>query len=94
MISSTLLSSRWVDCLESQERPTPSDLREHLLEMHRHHRGFTEACASRSRDASGRNSYEWLQREFPRYGAIDLGDPRVRKPAALGDLINEFFRED
>lgn len=227
MISSTTLNSRWVDCLESQERPTPSDLCEHLLEVHRHHTGFTEACASRSRDASGRNSYEWLieavdadrhqtildlacgsgpltelchrhvdqraqligvdmsadelslartrvpesrvefrqalaqdmaflddnsvdavlchwaltlmdpveqvlaeirrvlrpggvfaaivdgdmqttpcyqrqhqiiydsvQRDFPQYGVIDLGDPRVRKPAALGELINEFFRED
>ena len=227
MVSSTTVSSRWVDCLEGQGRPTPSDLCEHLLEVHRYHAGFTEMCASRSRDASGRNSYEWLieavdadrhhtildlacgsgpltelchrhigqraqligvdmsadelrlarnrvpegraefhqalaqdmaflednsvdavlchwaltlmdpveqvlteirrvlrpggvfaaivdgdmettpcyqrqhqiiydwvRREFPRYGAIDLGDPRVRKPAALGELINGFFCED
>lgn len=227
MIARTTINTRWVDRLDGQERPTPTDLCEHLLEVHRHHTGFTETCASLSCDSAGRNSYEWLieavdadrhqtildlacgsgpltelchrhvgqqaqligvdmsadelrlararvpegrvefrqalaqdmafldddsvdvvlchwaltlmdpvepvlaeirrvlrpegvfaaivdgdmettpcyqrqhqiiydwvRRDFPRYGAIDLGDPRVRKPAALGELINDYFCED
>jgi len=227
MTSSIGLSTRWADCLRHNERPTPADLREHLLEVHRQQTGFTETCATNSRDARGRNSYEWLlealdadchgtvldlacgsgpltelchrrlpqgvqvigvdmsdeelalarrrvpaeaatfhramaqdmafldtgsadavlchwaltlmdpvepvimeiervlrtggvfaaivdgdmrstpcyeaqhriifdwvRREFPRYGSIDLGDPRVRTPDALCELVNEFFRED
>lgn len=227
MSQSNSLSTSWADCLRSRKHPTPNEMREHLLEVHRQNTGFTEACARRSRDTSGRNSYEWLieaadperpgtildlacgsgpltdlsdqrfgtgariigvdmsrhelalarervpgehvefhesmaqdmafiedqsvdavlchwaltlmdpvepvlaevrrvlrpggvfaaivdgdmqstpcyetqhhiiydwvHREFPRYGAIELGDPRVRTPAALSELINEFFRGD
>lgn len=50
----------WSQCLQRGERPSRSELREHLLEVHRQHPGFTEACAARCRDSSGRNSYEWL----------------------------------
>ena len=50
----------WSKRLRRGERPSRAELREHLLEVHRQHPGFTEACAARCRDASGRNSYEWL----------------------------------
>lgn len=50
----------WSQRLQRGERPNRSELREHLLEVHRQHPGFTEACAARCRHASGRNSYEWL----------------------------------
>lgn len=50
----------WSQRVQRGERPSRSELREHLLEVHRQHPGFTEACAARCRDASGRNSYEWL----------------------------------
>jgi SAM-dependent methyltransferase len=50
----------WSQRLQRGEQPSRSELREHLLEVHRQHPGFTEACAARCRDASGRNSYEWL----------------------------------
>lgn len=50
----------WSKRLQRGERPSRAELREHLLEVHRQHPGFTEACAARCRDASGRNSYEWL----------------------------------
>ena len=50
----------WSRRLQQGERPSRAELREHLLEVHRQHPGFTEACAARCRDASGRNSYEWL----------------------------------
>jgi ubiquinone/menaquinone biosynthesis C-methylase UbiE len=38
--------------------------------------------------------YDWVRREFPHYGAIELGDPRVRTAEALGELVNEYFRGD
>lgn len=50
----------WARRLQRGERPSRAELREHLLEVHRQHPGFTEACAAGCRDAQGRNSYEWL----------------------------------
>lgn len=38
--------------------------------------------------------YDWVRRQYPHYGAVELGDPRVRTPLALGELVNEFFRGD
>ncbi len=52
--------TRWTQRLQCGEQPSEVDLREHLLAVHRHHTGFTESCAGRCRDASGRSSYEWL----------------------------------
>lgn len=54
------LDTLWTQRLRRSERPSGAELREHLLAVHRHHAGFTESCAGRCRDASGRNSYEWL----------------------------------
>ena len=54
------VDTRWTQRLRCSERPSEVELREHLLAVHRHHTGFTESCARRCRDASGRNSYEWL----------------------------------
>jgi len=54
------LDTPWTQRLRHSEQPSGADLREHLLMVHQHHAGFTESCASRCRDASGRNSYEWL----------------------------------
>ncbi|MCF7992669.1 MAG: class I SAM-dependent methyltransferase [Thiohalocapsa sp.] len=56
----THIDTPWSRRLQRGERPGRAELREHLLEVHRQHPGFTEACAARCRDASGRNSYEWL----------------------------------
>lgn len=52
--------TRLAERLRQRQQPTPQELREHLLEVHRHNAGFTEACAQASRDSTGRNSYEWL----------------------------------
>jgi SAM-dependent methyltransferase len=60
MSSAASLQTRWADCLRDGRRPGAVEMREHLLEVHRHSPGFTEQCASWSRDDNGRNSYEWL----------------------------------
>ncbi len=35
--------------------------------------------------------YGWVQREYPGYGAIDMGDARVRTTAALEELVQAVF---
>ncbi len=54
------LRTRFAERLRRREPPTPEELREHLLEVHRLNAGFTETCAWASRDVRGRNSYQWL----------------------------------
>ncbi|MEL6365421.1 MAG: class I SAM-dependent methyltransferase [Pseudomonadota bacterium] len=54
------LETPWTDRIRRGETPSPDELADHLLEMHRRNAGFTEEVAGRSRDADGRTSYEWL----------------------------------
>ncbi len=54
------LKTLWTDALANAEAPCGVSLREHLLEVHRLHPGFTEGCATKCRDAQRRTSYEWL----------------------------------
>lgn len=54
------IRTSWTDALENNEEPCLNSLREHLLEVHRRHPGFTEGCATKCKDAAGRTSYEWL----------------------------------
>jgi SAM-dependent methyltransferase len=35
--------------------------------------------------------YGWVQREYPGYGAVDLGDARIREAPALAALMEESF---
>ncbi len=35
--------------------------------------------------------YGWVQRDYPHYGQVDMGDPRVRNTAALASLAGEVF---
>ncbi|MEL6279788.1 MAG: class I SAM-dependent methyltransferase [Pseudomonadota bacterium] len=60
MKSRNALKTSWTDALEKSEAPCDASLREHLLEAHRLHPGFTEGCATKCKDAEGRTSYEWL----------------------------------
>jgi ubiquinone/menaquinone biosynthesis C-methylase UbiE len=55
-----LLDTAWTRSLARGEAPDPASLRDHLLAVHGANAGFTEACASRCRDARGRSSYAWL----------------------------------
>ena len=52
--------SDWMHSLMRGERPSDESLREHLLLVHRNNPGFTESCALKCQDISGRNSYELL----------------------------------
>ena len=36
--------------------------------------------------------YRWVQREYPAYGAIDMGDARVRTTTALAALTKQSFK--
>ena len=54
------IESNWMQSLMQGQQPSDSDLREHLLAVHRDNAGFTEACALRCKDRLGRNSYELL----------------------------------
>jgi ubiquinone/menaquinone biosynthesis C-methylase UbiE len=55
-----LLDTAWTRSLSRGEAPDGDSLRDHLLAVHGANAGFTEACASRCRDAAGRTSYGWL----------------------------------
>ena len=55
-----LLDTAWTRSLARGEAPDGDSLRHHLLAVHGANAGFTEACASRCRDADGRTSYGWL----------------------------------
>jgi ubiquinone/menaquinone biosynthesis C-methylase UbiE len=70
------LRSAWTEALASGQRPDGAALRGHLRAVHRKHAGFTETCARVCRDATGRNSYEWLAEAVP---ATDetIGGPHV-----------------
>ena len=35
--------------------------------------------------------YEYVQAKLPKYGEIDLGDPRIRSTDSLRDLLSEAF---
>ena len=37
--------------------------------------------------------YEYVQAKFPRYGEIDLGDPRIRSTDSLKNLLSEAFTD-
>jgi len=54
------IRSPWTDHSESDELPSPELLKQHLLEVHRTHPGFTENYAGKGKDKHGRSSYEWL----------------------------------
>jgi SAM-dependent methyltransferase len=71
----------WSRCLQRGERPSRTQLREHLLAVHRQHPGFTETCAARCRDATGRNSYEWLAE------VVDPGEHRTLLDLACGSGV-------
>ncbi len=60
MTRNNALQTTWMDALARAETPCRASLREHLLEVHRLHPGFTEGCATKCKDAQGRVSYEWL----------------------------------
>ncbi|MEE4537007.1 MAG: class I SAM-dependent methyltransferase [Erythrobacter sp.] len=54
------IQTDWTRALGAKEEPEPGALHDHLQEVHRRDPGFTERCARRCRDDSGRTSYEWL----------------------------------
>ena len=35
--------------------------------------------------------YKFVQKIFPNYGLLELGDPRVRSLKTLNELIKKFF---
>ena len=37
--------------------------------------------------------YEYVQTKLPRYGEIDLGDPRIRSTDSLKNLLSEAFTD-
>ncbi|WMS44659.1 methyltransferase domain-containing protein [Acuticoccus sp. MNP-M23] len=55
-----LSQTAWASTVRRGEKPTQSDLRDHLLAVHSLNAGFTESCAMRCRNNDGRNTYEWL----------------------------------
>jgi ubiquinone/menaquinone biosynthesis C-methylase UbiE len=77
----TQVDTPWARCVQRCERPSQAELREHLLEVHRQHPGFTEACAANCRDASGRNSYEWLAE------VVDPAEHRILLDLACGSGV-------
>tara|TARA_B100000886_G_scaffold312955_1_gene249262 strand:+ start:814 stop:1731 length:918 start_codon:yes stop_codon:yes gene_type:complete len=59
------LSSIWTDSIVNNKQPDGEALIAHLKNVHQHHTGFTEKCASTCRDETGLNSYEWLAEIVP-----------------------------
>lgn len=50
----------WANDVRRGARPSADALRAHLLAVHRANAGFTESCARRCRDGTGRSTYAWL----------------------------------
>lgn len=57
--SDTAIRTPWTDDKTSGEDSAGS-LKDHLIEVHRRHPGFTESCAGRCTDEHGMTSYDWL----------------------------------
>ena len=68
------LDTAWTRALARGEAPDGDSLRDHLQAVHCAHAGFTEACASRCRDARGRSSYAWLAEIIEPPGHRDVLD--------------------
>tara|TARA_A100001011_G_scaffold170_1_gene173 strand:- start:9207 stop:10103 length:897 start_codon:yes stop_codon:yes gene_type:complete len=54
------VASAWTRRVESGQKPSSSDLFDHLAVIHKSNAGFTETCAWKCRDATGKNSYDIL----------------------------------
>ncbi|MEM9168150.1 MAG: class I SAM-dependent methyltransferase [Pseudomonadota bacterium] len=60
MKSTAAIRTTWTDSLDEDGSASAQSVRDHVLEVHRRHPGFTEGCATKCRDAAGRTSYDWL----------------------------------
>ena len=54
------MDTRWIENLMLGHGSKHSNLREHILSIHKNNTGFTENCAQNFKNQSGRSSYQWL----------------------------------
>ena len=54
------MDTRWIENLMSGYGSKHSNLREHILSIHKSNPGFTENCAQNFKNVAGRSSYQWL----------------------------------
>lgn len=54
------MDKTWIKKLMLDEGSKHSNLREHLLTVHKNNPGFTESCAQNFKNEHGRSSYHWL----------------------------------
>ena len=86
-MSDAAIRTSWTD--QADQRDSPGDsLKEHLLEVHRRHPGFTESCASRCTDREGKTSYDWLCD-----AAVDQDSQRVLDLACGSGVLLGLLRD-
>ena len=87
------IKSAWTRQVESGQKPSSSDLRDHLDAVHDSNAGFTEAFAWNCRDANSKNSYELLadiiDQKYHSH-VLDLGCGS----GVLLDLCNQRFGDE
>ena len=54
------MDTRWIENLMLGHGSKHSNLREHILSIHKNNTGFTENCAQNFKNEFGRSSYQWL----------------------------------
>jgi 2-polyprenyl-3-methyl-5-hydroxy-6-metoxy-1,4-benzoquinol methylase len=54
------MNTTWIEKLMSGEGSKHSNLREHILSVHKSNPGFTENCAQSFKNKAGKSSYQWL----------------------------------
>ena len=52
-----------------------------------------DECCTRLQRCTYNLIYGYVQAKLPKYGEIDLGDPRIRSADSLGHLAREVFPE-
>ncbi len=85
-----IINSVWTRQLENGQKPSSSDLLEHINAVHKSNAGFTETVAWNCRDVNGKNSYELLAdiiNEKNHHNVLDL----ACGSGVLLDLCNKRF---
>ena len=93
MSEATNVVSAWTRQVQNGQKPSGSDLLDHLAVVHEDNAGFTETCAWNCRDTNGKNSYELLTDIIDTTSHFDILDLGCGSGVLL-DLCNQRFSSD
>lgn len=84
------MDTRWIENLMLGHGSKHSNLREHILSIHKNNPGFTENCAQNFKNNAGRSSYQWLAELIQpkiHYSVLDL----ACGSGALLEICDELY---